>query len=129
MMKITDYFSTLTLILLAFASIIISSCAGNKANLSIVEAEPSVNIEEITECIVYPEMARLAGIEGKVIVRILLDKSGAMKKHLIEYSDNVILNQSALDAIKNCGKFKPAISNGAPILAWVSIPITFRIRG
>src|SRR3989339_552456 len=49
-----------------------------------VEKEPYIDLAELQKKIVYPEMARRAGIEGKVIVRVYVGKDGTPVKTLIE---------------------------------------------
>jgi len=93
-----------------------------------VEKEPGVDLAKLQKSIVYPDLARRAGVEGRVIVRVLVGPDGRARKYFIESSDHELLNQSALDAIKNYGMFTPAIQNGQAIICWVSIPITFRLR-
>ena len=93
-----------------------------------VEKEPAVDLEKIQKKIVYPEMARRAGVEGKVIVRVLVQKNGKIGRMLIEYSDSELLNEAALKALREIGHIPPAIQNQQPIACWVSIPIQFRLR-
>ncbi len=93
-----------------------------------VEKEPGVDYSRLQSLVVYPDLAKRAGIEGRVVLRVLVDKDGSVRKYLIEASDNELLNQSAIDAIKAYGKFKPAIQNQEPIMCWISIPIQFRLR-
>ena len=93
-----------------------------------VEKEPSLDYEKLQKSVIYPDIARRAGVEGKVIVRVLVAANGKVKKSLIEYTDSELLNEAAIQAIKNYGTFTPAIQNGQPITCWVSIPITFRLR-
>lgn len=92
-----------------------------------VEKEPYIDLADLQRRIVYPEMARKAGIEGSVVVRVLVDKNGKPKKAVIQSSDSQMLNQAALDAVMK-STFTPAIQNGQPILCWVSIPIRFKLR-
>ncbi|MFA6990352.1 MAG: TonB family protein [Candidatus Gastranaerophilaceae bacterium] len=93
-----------------------------------VEQEPGVDLGKLQKNIVYPDLARRAGIEGRVIVRVLVGADGKARKTLIESSDNEMLNESAVKAIKDYGLFTPAKQNGQPIMCWVSIPINFRLR-
>lgn len=92
-----------------------------------VEKEPYIDLADLQRRIVYPEMARKAGIEGSVVVRVLVDKNGKPKKAVIQSSDSQMLNQAAIDAVMK-STFTPAIQNGQPILCWVSIPIRFKLR-
>jgi protein TonB len=92
-----------------------------------VEKEPYIDLAELQKRIVYPEMARRAGVEGKVVVRVLVGKDGKPVKTIIEQTDNELLNEAARSAVMK-SVFTPAIQNGNPIALWVSIPIQFRLR-
>jgi len=92
-----------------------------------VEKEPVVDLVDLQRSIVYPEMARKAGIEGQVIVRVLVGKDGKPKKSVVQYTDSQMLDKAAKEAVMK-QVFTPAIQNGQPITCWVSIPIKFRLR-
>lgn len=93
-----------------------------------VDKDPEVDLNKLARCVEYPDVSRRAGIQGRVIVRTLVGIKGEVLKTVIEDTDNVTLNDAAMKAIKNCGDFKPAIVKGKPIICWVSIPITFRLK-
>ncbi|MGE5480008.1 MAG: energy transducer TonB [Chloroflexota bacterium] len=93
-----------------------------------VEKEPAVDLGKLQAKIVYPDLARRAGVEGQVVLRVLVGANGKVLRSLIESSDNELLNEAAIKAIKEYGSIPPAIQNGQPITCWVSIPIKFRLR-
>lgn len=76
---------------------------------------------------VYPEIARRAGVEGKVWVKIWVDKEGKAKKAQIVRSDAELFNQAALDAAMQW-VFTPAVMNNGPVAVWVSIPFVFKLN-
>jgi protein TonB len=92
-----------------------------------VEKEPVVDLVALQKSIVYPEMARKAGIEGQVIVRVLVGKDGKPKKSVVQYTDSKMLDKAAKAAVMK-QIFTPAIQNGKAITCWVSIPIKFKLR-
>lgn len=92
-----------------------------------VEKEPYIDIKELQRKVVYPDLAKRAGIEGKVNIRVLVGKNGSPKKHIIESTDSDLLNDAAIRAVMT-SQFTPAIQNNQPIDCWVSIPIVFRLR-
>ncbi len=92
-----------------------------------VEKEPYADLADIQSKIVYPEIARRAGIEGKVSIRVLVGKNGKPKKVLVESTDSEMLNSAAISAIMKT-TFTPAILANQPIDCWVSIPIVFRMK-
>ncbi len=93
-----------------------------------VEKQPGMDLVELQKLVEYPKLAKEAGVEGRVIIKALIDKSGGVRKTLVEYTDNSLLNQAALDAIKNYKNFTPAIQNNQPVMVWISIPIRFKLR-
>lgn len=76
----------------------------------------------------YPEIAKRAGITGKVFVKVLVDKNGTPKKAIIAKSDNDIFNQSAVDAALK-SKFTPAVNKGEAIAVWIVLPYKFSLDG
>ena len=79
--------------------------------------------------VVYPEMARRAGVEGRVSVKVLIGKDGRPKpgRTIIEETASELLNPAAVKAIM-AQVFPPATQNGQPVEVWVVIPIVFRLR-
>jgi protein TonB len=76
---------------------------------------------------VYPELAIKAGLEGKVWVRIWVDREGKAHKAEVLKSSAEIFNDSALAAAMQF-VFVPAYMNEGPVAVWVSIPFTFKFR-
>ncbi|MFI5251020.1 MAG: energy transducer TonB [Bacteroidota bacterium] len=76
---------------------------------------------------VYPEIARRAGVEGTVWVKVLVDKEGKAKKALIQKSDADIFNDAAVAAAMQF-VFTPAIMNSGPVAVWASIPFRFKLN-
>jgi protein TonB len=74
----------------------------------------------------YPDLARKAGVEGKVFVKVLVDKEGKVKKAAIMMGPD-IFHESAITAAKQW-VFKPAIQRDKPIAVWVALPFHFKLR-
>lgn len=74
---------------------------------------------------VYPEWAREAGVEGKVLLRVLVGKDGRPKK-VIATGGVRALGEDAARAVMRW-TFHPALSNGNPIEVWVEVPVVFRL--
>ncbi len=91
-----------------------------------VEVPPSTDMSALQRSIEYPEMARRAGIEGKVIIRVWIDKNGQPKKPEVLKSDSQLLNDAALKAVMKA-VFSPAIQNKQPVGCWMTIPIKFSL--
>lgn len=75
---------------------------------------------------IYPERARRAGIEGIVMMRIRTDIEGKVKSIEVIRSDSTILNQAAIDAVRQW-RYKPQYRNGIPIPIVTIVAVKFRI--
>lgn len=74
----------------------------------------------------YPELAMRAGLEGRVWVKIWVDKEGKPKQVLVVKSDAEIFNEPAVEAAKQF-VFTPAYMNQGPVSVWVSVPFRFKL--
>lgn len=76
----------------------------------------------------YPPEARAGGREGKVRVKVLIAENGTPGEvQLAESSGNTSLDEAALTALRRW-RFQPALRNGQPVLAWVTVPVIFSLR-
>jgi protein TonB len=89
--------------------------------------EPIGGIQAIQSKIVYPEIAKRAGIEGKVYVLAFVDETGIVTKAEIIKGLGAGLDDAALNAVK-ATKFKPGKQRGKPVKVQVSIPIVFKLQ-
>jgi periplasmic protein TonB len=89
--------------------------------------EPIGGIQAIQSKIVYPEIAKRAGIEGKVYVLAFVDETGTVTKAEIIKGLGAGLDEAALKAVK-ATKFKPGKQRGKPVKVQVSIPIVFKLQ-
>jgi len=92
-----------------------------------VEKEPGFDYDALRRRVRYPDMAQRAGIEGRVQVAALIGKDGRVMDLKIIDTENSILNDAALKAVKDT-PFTPAIQNGNPVVTWVRIPIVFELK-
>lgn len=91
------------------------------------EREPEwINREQVLGEVKYHEMAIEAEIEGKVVVRVLVNPRGEYEKHVRLKDPHPILT-SALEKQIMKFKFAPAIAGGKPVYAWKTLGITFEI--
>ncbi|MEO0895843.1 MAG: energy transducer TonB [Bacteroidota bacterium] len=84
------------------------------------------NLLEIRKEIGYPKTARESGIEGKVILRIKVDKEGSYSEHKVLVSDHILL-QEAVEAQLPKLTFEPAKDKGVAVPFWVNIPFSFKL--
>jgi protein TonB len=76
----------------------------------------------------YPEMAVRTGLEGKVWVKIWVDRDGKPREVDILQSDSDIFNEPAIEAAKQF-VFSPAYMNDGPVSVWVTFPFKFELSG
>ncbi|WP_163328394.1 energy transducer TonB [Desulfurobacterium thermolithotrophum] len=85
-------------------------------------------IEEIEKKKFYPRLAKRFGIEGKVILKIVIDRKGNLESvNIVKTSGSKILDKAALKLIKNC-KFPPLPPEYQKDDFEVEIPIRYELR-
>jgi protein TonB len=95
---------------------------GDTSNLNTVIAYPLYKENALPA---YPEIARVRGYEGIVLVSAEILPDGHVGNMKIRKSSGyAILDQSAIEAVKPW-KFEPAKKSGSPFTVWVELPIKF----
>jgi len=75
---------------------------------------------------VYPEIARKAGLSGRVFVRFKVGRDGRVTEVQI-LKGQEIFRQAAIDAVSQF-VFKPAMQNDKPVAVWMSQAIKFNLN-
>ena len=101
------------------------------------EAEIFVVVEEMPEIIggtaqiykflEYPDIARKAGMEGLVVVQIVVEPDGRPANPVVARSAGDVLDKAAVEAVMKL-RFKPGKQRGVPVRVRMAIPIRFRLR-
>jgi len=89
--------------------------------------EPVGGIKAIQEKITYPEIAKRAGVEGKVYILAFVDESGNVTKANVLKGIGAGCDEEALKAVEKT-KFKPGKQRGKPVKVQVSIPVVFKLN-
>ncbi|MFQ5606787.1 MAG: energy transducer TonB [Candidatus Zixiibacteriota bacterium] len=91
-----------------------------------VDVMPRFVYKEVPD---YPRLARSAGIEGVVWVKVLVDTRGMVSGAFVAKSSgaNVGFEEAALAAARLC-RFSPAIQNGSPVAIWVTFAFKFELE-
>lgn len=78
----------------------------------------------------YPREAALAGLEGSVRIRVVVDEAGRVSDcFVLQSSGHVILDQAACDGMRRFAMFNPAIdASGSPTVGSYATIITYRMR-
>jgi protein TonB len=75
---------------------------------------------------VYPEMAQRAGLEGDVVLKVLVGKKGSVEKVEIIKSAPMF-DTAAIAAAWKC-KYRPGKQRDKFVKVWCSLPFKFRLR-
>ncbi|UCH83957.1 MAG: energy transducer TonB [Candidatus Latescibacterota bacterium] len=99
---------------------------GSDSGIFLAFDEPPILIDFVTPK--YPDLAREAGFEGTVQVRVLVGEDGKVLAADVLSSDvSPAMEQAAIVAAKKC-RFKPAKQRTTPVKAHVMIPFHFRLN-
>ena len=88
--------------------------------------QPIGGLQEIQKKIKYPEIAKRAGVEGKVFVRAFVDENGNVVNAEVVKGIGAGCDEAALDAILKT-KFTPGKQRGKPIKVQVTVPVLFKL--
>ena len=88
--------------------------------------QPIGGLQGIQRKIQYPEIAKRAGVEGKVFVRAFVDENGNVVNAEIVKGIGAGCDEAALDAVLKT-KFTPGKQRGKPIKVQVTVPVLFRL--
>ena len=75
----------------------------------------------------YPEMARRAGIEGRVTVQFIVNEQGRVENPRVIRGIGGGCDEAALEAVKQA-KFTPGMQRGRPVRVQYSLPIVFKLQ-
>lgn len=75
----------------------------------------------------YPEMARMAGIEGKVIVEFVVDAKGNVRDASIVKGLGGGCDEEAIRVLNEHAKFTPGRQDGRAVNVKMTLPITFKL--
>jgi TonB family protein len=74
----------------------------------------------------YPEIARQAGVEGDVTMRVVIGKDGAVAD-VAALSGDPVLARAAMEAVEHWS-YAPALLGGRPIGVVTTVTLAFRLR-
>jgi TonB family protein len=88
------------------------------------DAELLKNIAKNTN---YPQAAKEAKIEGRVIVRFIVTKEGNADGVSILKGVDPLLDEEAVRVVSSLKGFEPGRQGGVPVNVWYMVPITFTL--
>jgi len=95
----------------------------------VVEEMPELigGLGELQSKINYPEMARRAGIEGRVYIQFIVNEQGQVENPRVIRGIGGGADEEALRVVSQA-EFKPGMQRGRPVRVQYSLPIFFRLQ-
>ena len=94
---------------------------------TIKEGKVSLN-EFFAKNLVFPETAKAYGLEGMVVVRIKVSKSGVIEDVDLIKSAHPILDKTIVDLVKSMPAMDPAYIDGKAAQSFSVVPIKFTLQ-
>jgi periplasmic protein TonB len=81
-----------------------------------------------TQHLVYPEIAKRAEVEGKVILSFIVDKNGNIIDVEVAKSIGAGCDEEAMRVLNIMPRWIPGKQNGNPVFTRINIPVVFKLR-
>ena len=75
----------------------------------------------------YPEGAKAAKAEGRVIVRFIVNTGGDAEETSILRGVHPLLDEEAVRVVSSLTGFEPGMQGGKPVNVWYMVPVTYRL--
>lgn len=86
-------------------------------------------VKWVGENMVYPEKAKKEGIQGKVIIKFIVDEAGNVKDPVVVRGADPLLDEAALEVIGKCPQWSSAgMQEGVPVKVYFTLPINFALN-
>lgn len=85
-------------------------------------------VNYISQNVKYPDIARLIGINGKVVVSFIIDTTGKVTEVIPQNCIGAGCEAEAVNVLQNSTRWKPGIQNSRPVRVQYSIPISFSME-
>ena len=76
----------------------------------------------------YPEAAQQNDIQGRVIVKFVVEKDGSIGAASIVKGVDKDLDREALRVVKKMPKWQPGKNNGVAVRSYFNLPVTFKLQ-
>ncbi len=76
----------------------------------------------------YPADALVNNIQGRVVVKFVVNKDGSVDRIEVINSIDPLLDAEAIRVVGTLPKFKPGKQGGVPVPVWFILPVLFRIQ-
>ena len=99
-----------------------------KEVFEVVDQMPEIigGLAAIQKELKYPKIARMAGMEGRVIIQFIVNEEGKVVNPRVVRGVGAGMDEEAVRALKTA-IFKPGMQDGKAVPVKLSIPITFKL--
>lgn len=107
--------------------------ADEPVGMAMVEQKPefpggdAAMYQWMAQNMVYPPQAAEEGIQGRVVVRFVITKTGDISKVEVVRSRHEALDKEAVRLIKAMPKWEPGLMDGKPVSVTYILPVTFKL--
>ncbi len=89
--------------------------------------EPLGGIKTIYDNLIYPNAAKLYGLEGEVLLLVKIDEAGRVLNSQVIKALDLGCSEAAVDAIDRT-RFTPGLENGKPVVSETTIRVKFELE-
>ena len=82
----------------------------------------------LSQNINYPEAAQMNDIQGRVMVKFVVEKDGSIGNVSILKGVDRDLDREALRVVKKMPKWQPGKNNGQAVRSYFNLPVTFKLQ-
>ncbi|HEX2898305.1 MAG TPA: energy transducer TonB [Bacteroidia bacterium] len=107
----------------AFAQVEESDSPGPMEYITLEREPVPLSLDSVKQLIRRPQ----ACVEGKVIVRLMIDENGKYVKHLVLKTPQPMCTE-AVEPVLHHLRFTPALMDGQAVKCWVTIPFKFGLE-
>ena len=85
-------------------------------------------MQYLSKNIKYPVEAQKAGIQGRVIMQVIIDENGNVTNPKVTQPVDPLLDTEAIRVTASMPKWKPGTQRGMPVNVKYTFPIVFRLQ-
>jgi len=95
----------------------------------VVEQMPTIKggLKQLYKYVTYPTIAQKTGIEGTVVIKLVVSPEGKPTQIEVLKSVHKILDDAAIAGIMQL-EFEPARQRSRAVSVWISIPVVFELK-
>lgn len=82
----------------------------------------------LSQNIRYPETAQQNEVQGRVVVKLVIEKDGSISNAEIARGVDKDLDQEAIRVVMSMPKWTPAQNNGMSVRSYFNLPVTFKLN-